>query len=360
MTILTLNVSQLIPGMILAEDVYTPRKERILSRNTIISQKNIMKLKLSTIKEVIVYIPKNLVEQHINNEPVKENDLKKTIEFKKFKKTYTESTDVLKSTLQGILGYSNDKFDSSLLLQTSSSLLKECRNSLRTFDMLQCMHESSDLVYVHSMNVTLICASFASWLNLSTEDMQQLMLAAMLHDIGKLQIPQDIIHKSTALTQDEYIMIQKHPILGYELAKNLELDHRIMDAIIMHHERCDGSGYPYRRFSKEISEFAKIIAIADVYDAMTSKRIYRNEICPFEVIRNFEKDGFQKYDAAYLLPFLESLALAHINATVRLSNSLVGEVIMINRLALSRPIVKVNNQFFDLSKDKELQIVGVL
>jgi putative nucleotidyltransferase with HDIG domain len=360
MTILTLQVSQIIPGMILAEDVYTPRKERILSRNTIISQKSIMRLKLNAIKEVIVYIPKNLAEQKPNTESVKTNELKNSLEFKKFKKIYSESIDVLKSSFHGLLGYSNDKFDSSLLIHATSSLLKECRSSLRTFDMLQCMHESDDLVYVHSMNVTLICASFASWLNFPSDDMQKLMLAAMLHDIGKLQIPQEIIHKPTALTKEEYKIIQKHPSLGYELMKDITIDSRVLEAILMHHERCDGSGYPYQRLSKEIPPFAKIIAIADVYDAMTSNRIYRYGICPFEVIRNFEDEGFQKYDATYLLPFLESLALAHINATVRLNNSLIGEVVMINRLSLSRPIVKVENQFFDLTKDKELQIISVL
>lgn len=359
MTILTLRISQLVPGMILAEDVYTSGKQRILSHNTIISQKIIMKLKLYTIKEVIVYIPKNIAEQIVNN-PVKENELKNSVEFKKFKKTYTEATEALKSNFQGLLGYSGDKFDTTKLLHTTNSLLKECRSSLRTFDMLQCMHESDDLVYVHSMNVTLICSSFASWLNLSPDDMQQLLLAAMLHDIGKLQIPKEIIHKPTALSKEEFMMIQKHPLLGYELTKDLNLDSRITDAILMHHERCDGTGYPYHRSSNEVTEFAKIIAIADVYDAMTSKRIYRNQICPFDVIQNFEREGFQKYDAAYLLPFLESLALAYINATVRLSNSLVGEVIMINRLSLSRPIVKVNDKFFDLSKEKELQIISVI
>jgi putative nucleotidyltransferase with HDIG domain len=360
MTILTINVSQLVPGMILAEDVYTARKERILSRNTIITQKSIMKLKLNAVTNIIVYIPKHLVDQTPHEEPAKANDLKNSMEFKRFKKNYMESVNLLKNSFQGILGYSSEKFDPMHLLYTASSLLKGCRSSLRTFDMLQCMHESDDLVYVHSMNVTLICASFASWLNFSSIDMQQLMLAAMLHDIGKLQIPKEIIHKPTALTKEEFTLIQKHPSLGYELVKTLNLDSRIADAVLMHHERCDGSGYPSHHSLSSIPPFAKIIGIADVYDAMTSNRVYRNGICPFDVIRNFEEEGFQKYDAAYLLPFLESLAQAHMNASVRLSNSLVGEIVMVNRMALSRPVVKVANQFFDLSKDKDLQIISVL
>ncbi|HCL01241.1 MAG TPA: transcriptional regulator, partial [Lachnoclostridium phytofermentans] len=89
-------------------------------------------------------------------------------------------------------------------------------------------------------------------------------------------------------------------------------------------------------------------------------RVYRKEICPFEVVENFEKEGFQKYDAAYLLPFLEGLAQCYINASVRLSNSMVGEVVMINKSKLSRPVVKVDNHFIDLSKQKELKIASIL
>lgn len=360
MTILTINVSQLVPGMILAEDVYTVRKERILSRNTIISQKSIMKLKLYAISTIIVYIPKHLIKETLPEESVKVSELKSSMEFKRFKKNYIEAVNILKDSFQGLLDHTNEKFDPMHLLYTASSLLKSCRNSLRTFEMLQCIHDSDDIVYVHSMNVALICASFASWLNFSSNDMQQLMLAGMLHDIGKLYIPKEIIHKPTALTKEEYTMVQKHPSLGYDLVKTLNLDNRIAEAVLMHHERCDGSGYPSNQTLNNIPPFAKIIAIADVYDAMTSNRVYRDRICPFDVIRNFEEEGYQKYDAAYLLPFLESLAQAHINASVRLSNSLLGEIVMVNRMALSRPVVKVGNQFFDLSKDKELHIISVL
>lgn len=359
MTILTLQISQLIPGMIVAEDVFTSRRERVLSRNTIISPKIIAKLKLSSIKEIMVYIPKNLAVT-LPTTDAKTNELKNTVEFKKFKKFYTESVDLLKSCMMGMLGYSTDKIDTDVLLLSVSNILKECRSSLRTFDMLQCMKECDDIVYVHSMNVTLICASFATWLNFSSSDMQQLLLAGMLHDIGKLRIPQEIIHKPNALTEQEYMMIQQHPSLGYDVLKDKSLDPRVLDAVLMHHERCDGSGYPKKLTSNEITTFPKIIAIADVYDAMTTNRAYRNGICPFEVIRNFENEGYQKYDVAYLIPFLKSIALAYINSTVRLSNSLTGEVVMINNHALSKPIVKVDNHFFDLSKEKDLQIVSVL
>ena len=105
---------------------------------------------------------------------------------------------------------------------------------------------------------------------------------------------------------------------------------------------------------------AKIIAIADVYDAMTARRAYRSEICSFDVIEDFEQSGYQKYDTSLLLPFLESIAQSHINVKVRLSNSLVGTIVMINQHKLSRPVVNVDGMFLDLSKEKDLSIIGLL
>lgn len=360
MNILTIDTSQLLSGMILAEDVFTLRNERILPRNTIISPKIILKLKLNGIPKVMVYIPKNLVNSQPAPESAQSSELKNSVEFKKFKKYYMESLECLKQTFFGLLGYSDAPFSPGLLLSSADALLKECRSSLRTFEMLACMRELNDLVYVHSLNVALICSSFGQWLNLSEPDKKDLLIGAMLHDIGKLKIPSEIMNKPTALTKEEYLIIRKHPQLGYDLLKKQSLSSNILDVVLFHHERSDGSGYPAQKKGTEIPPLAKITAIADVYDAMTSERSYRQSFCPFDVIHTFEEEGYAKYDAAYLYPILEHVSLAYMNATVQLSNSLIGEVVMINKMELSRPIVKVEKQFFDLSRLHDLTITKIL
>ena len=127
-----------------------------------------------------------------------------------------------------------------------------------------------------------------------------------------------------------------------------------------HHERCDGSGYPGGFRGDQIEEFARIVAIADTYDAMTSERVYRAAICPFEVIHMFEREGLSKYDARFLIPFLEKAVQAYINTKVLLSNGMTGRVIMINRKDLARPVVKVKDEFIDLSYDTSIKIKEVL
>jgi HD-GYP domain-containing protein (c-di-GMP phosphodiesterase class II) len=128
----------------------------------------------------------------------------------------------------------------------------------------------------------------------------------------------------------------------------------------MHHERCDGTGYPNGLVSHEIEPFAKLIAIADVYDAMTCARVYRGPLCPFEVISLFETEGYLKYDTKYLLTFLEGIVQTYINNNVRLSNKMEGEIVLINKFDLSRPVIMVGDEFIDLSRHRDLYIEALV
>ena len=128
----------------------------------------------------------------------------------------------------------------------------------------------------------------------------------------------------------------------------------------MHHERCDGSGYPLGLSSDKIDLFAKIVAIADVYDAMTSKRIHRGAICPFEVIELFETDGYKLYDPKYLLTFLENIVNTYMQQRVELNTGEIGEIVLINRNRFSRPMVKCGETFYDLAAMPQLSITKIL
>ena len=130
--------------------------------------------------------------------------------------------------------------------------------------------------------------------------------------------------------------------------------------MLQHHERCDGKGYPFGFQTDRIVNFYKIVAFADVYDAMRANRVYRQAICPFDVIETFEKEGYQKYDTKILLTFLERISQCYLHANVLLSDGREGEVIMINNNHLSSPVVKVNDEYVDLYKHKELRIKSLL
>jgi HD-GYP domain-containing protein (c-di-GMP phosphodiesterase class II) len=136
-----------------------------------------------------------------------------------------------------------------------------------------------------------------------------------------------------------------------------ELDRRIKLAALQHHERNDGSGYPYGLTKDFISPFSKIVAITDVYDAMTADRCYRAGICPFEVIAQFQREDKAKYDQHILQVFLENIAESYISTGVLLSDGSRGIISMINKKSLSSPLIKLDDgSFVDLRERTELFI----
>ena len=174
-------------------------------------------------------------------------------------------------------------------------------------------------------------------------------------------IPNEILTKPGRLTEDEYEIMKQHVNLGYEKLKNQNIDMRIKEACLLHHEKCDGTGYPFGLKSESIPVSAKIIAVADVYDAMTAARRYRAPLCPFAVISSFESEGFTKYNTKFLLLFLKKLATTYQSNRVMLNDSRFCNIVMPNPHELSRPIVRFDDgSILDLSTKREFFIKSVM
>lgn len=365
MKIKKILTSQAEPGMVVAKDIYTFSNQMLIGENTPLTDRVISRLQFYSIFEISIYADGGNVNETRKKTPKisKSNThlerIRSSEEYKEFNEEYTKQVDVLKDSLNQIL-ISNDEIDIDALLLQMHEILSKSRNVIHLFDMLHSMRNYDDLTYVHSVNVSLICHVFGEWLKLKPEDIEILTLCGLFHDIGKLQIPQDIIEKPTALSEEEYKTMKSHTVKGYQLLKNRQIDERIKYAALMHHERCDGSGYPNHYHAKSINEFAKIVAIADVYDAMTSARVYRAPLCPFEVLHIFESEGLSVYDPKYLLIFFDGILQTYVMNTVRLSNGAEGKIIMINKNSLSQPVVQVGDEFIDLSKDKSLYIEAII
>ena len=252
------------------------------------------------------------------------------------------------------------KLDEEQLMEDIQSLIGNSRSNVHIFNMLHCVRNHDDSVFMHSINVALICNVFADWLHLSQEDKQIVTMCGLLHDTGKLLVPPRILNNPSKLSDEDYEVVKLHAQSGYELLKGLDISEHVKNAARDHHERYDGSGYPAGKSGTEIDMFTSIVAIADVYDAMTSKRIYRGALCPFDVIKVFEEDGLHQFNPQFLLPVLSKMAETYIHHNVRLSDGRRGEVIMINPYSLSCPVVRVENSFVDLSKKREIMINAVL
>lgn len=268
--------------------------------------------------------------------------IKRSKTFQEYSLHSTLVTETLKRQLEGFV-YNNCPMDFDALLNSVKSLITPGQTIIQYFDMLHNLRSSDDSVYGHSLNVAMISRVLGKWLKWSPSDLDNLVIAGLLHDIGKITIPPEILNKEGKLTDEEFEQIRWHPRAGYELVRDLKIDSRIKKAVLQHHERCDGSGYPMKAAEIMLDDFAMVIAIADVYDAMTAARKYRAPLCPFQVIREFEHDGYHKYKTEYLLTFLRHIATTYQNNRVILSDGQAAKIILLNQNSLSTPLVQLDD-----------------
>lgn len=345
------------PGMKLAADVYDSDSRLIVPKDIIIDESVINRFKLYSVFSLIIYLEEE--KQELKPEEVGYfESIKQKKDFAHFEEKFSESVDDLKTNLNDIVK-KYTPISPEKMLKGVAEVIASNKTGHNMFDMLNCMRGYDDLTYVHSMNVALICNVMAGWLGKSQEETDLITMAGLLHDIGKLKMPVDIITKPGKLTDEEYEIIKSHPTLGHDILLESNVDERIKNAVWMHHERYDGGGYPNGLVGEQIDDIARIVAIADVYDAMTANRVYRNGLCPFKVIAHFERD-MSIYDPRYILLFLEKTAETYVSNKVLLSNGKEGKIIMINKMSLSQPVVMVGDKIYDLAKQKDITIEQLL
>ena len=361
-----IKTADLVPGLVLAEDVYNFNGQMILPKGLVLTDKVITRLEFYSILSVRCEDAPSEDFQNESSEtvipanPDDPSSLKRTREYAEFKAEFEETLSDFRNSINNIVELNSPINTDELLDNTKELILQAKSSSFSTMDMLHNMRMYDDLTYAHCMNVALICNVFAGWLKMSEEDTDLLTLAGLLHDIGKLKIPDSIIKKPSKLTNDEYALVKTHTIEGYKILKAKNVNPRIFNSALMHHEKCDGSGYPLALTAEKIDKFAKIVAIVDVYDAMTSARVYRGPLCPFKVIELYENEGLQKYDAYFIMTFLENVGLTYLHYNVRLSDGREGKIVFINKNNPSKPIVQCGDAMVDLSSEKDLHVEEIL
>jgi len=211
--------------------------------------------------------------------------------------------------------------------------------------------------YRHSIGVALISNIIGKVKGLCPQEIQELTSAAFLHDIGKVKIPDEIIHKPGKLTNEEFALIQNHTIYGYEMISQTPgLSHRQALVALQHHEREDGSGYPFGLRGNDIDPYSKIIAIADVFHAMISKRSYKKTVPFYKVLQDMSMNAYGTLEPSTTLCFLRRIMEMLIGHDVVLSNGCEGKIVMVNPNNPVYPLVEVNGKYIDLSKDLSVSL----
>lgn len=199
-----------------------------------------------------------------------------------------------------------------------------------------------EYTFYHSVNVAILSITIGTALNLPQKELYALGLAAVLHDIGKVYIDKDILLKKGKLTDEEFEIIKTHSELGYKHLKNIyEIPVKSYVGVLQHHERYNGTGYPFRKEKDEISLFGRIICIADVYDAITSNRPYRQAMLPSEGMEYIMANSGSMFDSKLVTIFINKIAAYPIGTSIRLSNNQEALVLDTNIGAPMRPVLRV-------------------
>ncbi len=199
-----------------------------------------------------------------------------------------------------------------------------------------------DYTYSHSVNVCILSLITGIAMGIKGENLRELGVGALLHDIGKIMIDDQILQKPTNLTINEFDEVKKHTVYGYEILKNLsDVNSTAHIIALSHHERKDGSGYPYNLKNNEIPMPARIVAIADVYDALTTNRIYRKRMLPHEVVDYMCSLSNKHFDKTVLDAFISHIANYPVGTAVQLNSGEKGLVAKYNKSFPNRPVIRV-------------------
>lgn len=171
--------------------------------------------------------------------------------------------------------------------------------------LMRALDAKDNYTLEHTQNVAALSMKMADYLNLNDNEKMLLQLSAYFHDIGKIGMPDNILQKSGALQEEEFNQIKSHPVIGSEIIGEIEELREVAKIIRHHHERYDGNGYPDGLAGQEIPYFSRILTVADVYDALTSKRVYKNELSKQHVLNEMKKNSAIQFDPAILKSFLD-------------------------------------------------------
>jgi len=211
------------------------------------------------------------------------------------------------------------------------------------------LRKINDYVYNHSVSVCVLMVTFAKHLGYNDNLMREVGIGAMLHDIGTAYVPQEILNKESDLTEYEYRQVQLHVEFGRTLLEQAkDISYTSIMTAYHHHERMDGSGYPNGLKSDEITPFGQALAIADVYDALTTKRCYKNKILPTQALKMIYDWGESKFNRHLVEQFIRSVGIYPAGSLVRLENGLLGFVIDHNVNNSLHPVVRI---VFDTKKN---------
>jgi len=268
-------------------------------------------------------------------------------ELKRSRKVYSEANKIISNIMHDV------RIGKQIEVERIDPVVEKMANSiLRNKDALLSLcriKNKDDYTFLHSVSVGALLISFAHALNFNRDVIKQLGVGGMLHDIGKTKVPNEILNKPGALTEEEFVIMKSHVVHGCSiLRKSPGIAQVSFDVASQHHERFDGSGYPLGLKNSEMSVYGQMAAIVDVYDAITADRCYHKGMEPTVAIRKmFEWSKFH-FNPKLLRTFIRIVGIYPVGTLVMLESGKIGVVIEQSETDMTRPLVRI---IFDAKKN---------
>jgi HD-GYP domain-containing protein (c-di-GMP phosphodiesterase class II) len=354
------KLRQLQEGCILAEDVLGKTKKPIMLKNTVVTSTLLNVLEKFLIEEVCVepvlangepFRPTELPEAHHDGSISNEHSIS----------LYLKAVQKYKKAFQS--WQSGFPIDIAEVRNMIIPLLDKFIHNKRELLILYRYATDEDYLYHHAVSVGLLAGFLAKQMDYSRGECYQIALAGVLSDCGMAKVDKRLLTKRSALTASEYKEVQQHTIFGYRMVQKITaLKQGTKLAVLQHHERIDGSGYPFGIRGQQIHPYSKIVAVADMYHAMTSERLYRRKQSPFKALEKMQIEQFGKLSMEAIKVLLDHLANFQTGTVVKLSNGEIGKIIFIQPEEPTRPIVKLANKekFLSLSEHRDIYIEEII
>lgn len=340
-----LPIDLIKPGMTTAQVVFNKNGNIMIWENVELDDSTIQRLKNIGIESIAVRSPAS--ERESLHLPKNSSQ--------RFVLDYESDANTTKRMFQDISSGKRLNIDSANTI-VDSVVGKSQDNSNMVNSIMQ-VRSIDEYTYYHSLNVSMLCVLIGRWLRLEDQNIRDLAQAGLLHDIGKTRVPLEILNKPGQLSSSEFSEIKKHSEYGYSIVNDIGgVSSEVAVAILTHHEKEDGSGYPLGLTGEKLNLYSKIITIADIFDAMTANRTYKSKDTPFKVFELMQHGSFGIIDPVVLSVFLDNITSYYIGAKVRLNTGEVGEVVFMNRMNLSRPVIKVDDRYIDTAISKIVRI----
>ncbi len=261
-------------------------------------------------------------------------------EREKAERVYGEARGLVTDVLNNV------KLGKAIDVTPVAELAEDINNSiLNNANALQCLsqiREKDKYLLEHSVNVGILMSIFSTYLGFDKPTVKELTTGALLHDIGKIRVPSEILNKPGALTDEEWIEMKRHVIYGQAvLAKSPGISDIAKSICAQHHERLDGTGYPIGMAGEDIDTYGRLAAIVDVYDAVTASRVYHDGMSPFKAMKLLLSLADNHFDKALVYSFIRCMSVYPVGTLVELTNGRLGVVIESNLETPNKPRLRV-------------------